>query len=169
MGQSTNGQICFGVQLADPEGGLPWLDDHDDVEAWWREHNGFVNPHQSPFTDEGEYRPEFEGTETSFGMKRSCLNEEGKVLCKRWSRAKYAWDKANPMPFEVINVCSLDYPMYALAVPGTLITALRGYPEDFVLTEPSADDLQAFTTAVDGLSIETDGKPPRWILSSLWA
>ena len=41
----------------------------------------------------------------------------------------YAWDRNNPMPFEVIKHCSKSCPMYGVAVPGTVLTANRGYPE----------------------------------------
>ncbi len=43
--------------------------------------------------------------------------------------AEKEWLEENPMPFEMFNTCSGDYPMWIIAVPGTGITARRGYPE----------------------------------------
>lgn len=46
-------------------------------------------------------------------------------------KAMWKFVKDNPIPFEPHNYCSLDYPMYLLAVPGTVKRALRGFPQYF--------------------------------------
>src|SRR5437868_783086 len=34
-------------------------------------------------------------------------------------------------PVELVNYCSGDYPMYMLAVPSSILSNSRGYPEEF--------------------------------------
>lgn len=46
----------------------------------------------------------------------------------------------NPVPFELVNYCSGEYPMYILAVPGTLKSAYRGSPKSFTLDELQVDE-----------------------------
>jgi len=55
MGISTNGQLHFGIKFEDGFE-FPWdFDDEmksswrsDDIEHWWREVNGFINPKFNP-------------------------------------------------------------------------------------------------------------------------
>lgn len=48
--------------------------------------------------------------------------------------------KDNPLPFQLVNYCSGEYPMYILAVPGTLKSAYRGSPKSFTLDELQVDE-----------------------------
>lgn len=48
--------------------------------------------------------------------------------------------KDNPLPFELVNYCSCEYPMYILAVPGTLKSAYKGSPKSFTLDELKVDE-----------------------------
>lgn len=48
--------------------------------------------------------------------------------------------KDNPLPFELVNYCSGEYPMYILAVPGTVKRASRGNPTSFTLDELKVDE-----------------------------
>jgi hypothetical protein len=81
-------------------------------------------------------------------------------------------EREHPLPVELVNYCSCDYPMYALAVPGVGLSASRGYPEKFNPYDlPQGEEMGE---AVDRLlnfcheyNIEfSDG--PSWFLSSLW-
>lgn len=80
-----------------------------------------------------------------------------------------AFQKANPLPVELVNYCSYDHPAYILAVRGSVRTALRGDPTDF---EPK--NLSVSTWERDTLlnfcvdhGIENEAEPT-WLLSSCW-
>lgn len=62
---------------------------------------------------------------------------------------RFDYMKTNPMPFEVLNYCSGEYPMYILAVRGTVKTARRGDPvtfdpKDLVVDEEAVDKFLEF-------------------------
>lgn len=46
----------------------------------------------------------------------------------------------NPIPFELVNYCSGEYPMYILAVPGTVLRANRGYAKEFNPADLKVDE-----------------------------
>lgn len=162
MGQSTNGQISFGVLLGaeeDLQGILPWLKDEDgegDFDDWWFEVAcGFKPVSQYPYDENGNYLP---------GMGRD------HPAVKAYSAERYAFQKANPCPFELVNFCSADVPMYILAVKGVGDTALRGHPTQFdpksafLLQEGAASSLVDFCKK-HGIEFQGD---PAWWLSSYW-
>lgn len=148
MGQSTDGILLFGVVFE--EGfEFPW-DDHDDIEDWWREVSGF-RPTFSPYTPEGEYAE---------GVK------SGDPRIDAYYSERRQWDAAHPLPVELVNVCSGDYPIYALAVLGTVTRARRGYPEPItrqlgdVFPEPLVEFCEAH-----GIEMPGDAG---WLLASYW-
>lgn len=156
MGQSTNGQICYGIAFE--EGfEFPWEgeDGEADIQDWWTYHvNGFK--HEFELYDEagnhlpGKIPPSAEDLEKYYGPKR-------------------AFEKANPLPVKLVNYCSGDCSMYILAVPGSFKMARRGYPEEFnpadlVVTEEQKAALLKFCA---DHSIEMP-EEPKWYLSSLW-
>lgn len=153
MGTTTNGQICFGIALIE-DYEFPWADTHEDgVEAWWREQCGY-KPSIELFDEHGAYlngvKPTAEAIAAYFSEQRE-------------------FDAARPMPFELVNYCSSECPMYALAVPGTVITARRGYPEKIdptaFVSDVDADKLSAFMAFCADMGI---GNDPDWMLTSYW-
>ena len=74
----------------------------------------------------------------------------------------------NPIPVELVNVCSGDYPVYIVAVPGTLTTAHRGSPVAFNSRElfiPLPTEYESFLEFCAEHKIE--GRTS-WYLSSYW-
>lgn len=78
-------------------------------------------------------------------------------------------NSSSSLPFELVNYCHAEVPMYILALSNTVITAQRGHPVEIdpaklVVTQQDHDDLVRF--CVDhGLNI---GEGPKWWLSSYW-
>src|SRR5689334_5299643 len=115
MGQSTNGQICFGVSFPE-DFEFPWDESHEgDIEEWWKSLRGFV-PLFEMWDAKGNYK---DGKEPPKAQKDAYYEH------------KHKWEKENPVPVELVNTCSCDYPMYIIAVPGTEMTAYRGDPKEF--------------------------------------
>jgi hypothetical protein len=141
MTTSTDGQICFGV-LFEEGYEFPWDEDpwNGNSEAWWRDVNGYKPPFEM-YNADGDYlggvRPSQEKIDAYYAHRRE-------------------WNKAHaPLPVEEVNVCSGDYPIYILAVPGTVKTAGRGYPVEIGVT-----DLAVKIDAADAFAT--------WYLSSFW-
>lgn len=155
MGQSTNAQLCYGIAF-DEDIEFPWWSDERfdrEIEAWWRELLGY-KPSFELYGDDGDY---LGGIEPS------------KEQIKAYYAERDLFDKDHPsLPVEVVSHCSCEYPMYILAVPGTLKTAHRGDPmivtpaNLFVLPD-AIDALIAFCNA-HGIEVS----PPEWYLSSMW-
>ena len=111
MGLSTNGEISYGVPFEEGYE-FPWGD--KDIENWWiYDVLGFKHSFQI-YDKDGEYLN---------GVRPS----EADV--NRYYEEKDAFAKTQPkLPVEMVNYCSGDYPMYILAIPGTVQTAYRGNP-----------------------------------------
>lgn len=78
------------------------------------------------------------------------------------------WLKENPLPFDVINYCSNEAPMFILAVPGTVLIARRGFPEqihDLLFEISKKTHLQNF---IKQYNLEPE-EGPAWYLSSFWS
>ena len=154
MGVSTDGQLCFGY-LFEEGFEFPWDDEQfeDGYEDWWKHINGYENPHEDPFTDDGEWKE---------GFSRDCPKTEIYYDYKR------KWESNNPFPVEIINYCSYDCPMYIIAIPETCKSNRRGYP---VEVDPATlvvpEQLQRFKDWFEEHNIETEGEP-KWWLSSFW-
>ncbi len=151
MGVSTNGQICFGL-LYEEGFEFPWNEDGQELEDWWR--------------DVCEYKPSKE----VYDSKGDHLPGIGKADIDAYYAERRAWDEAHPCPVAEVNVCSGDCPIYILAIPSTVKTARRGYPEvlapdlDFQF-KPGARE--AFLSFIQAYELQTDAVPA-WYLSSLW-
>ena len=153
MGQSTDGQICFGV-VFDEDADLPWESEkYDGIEDWWTEIGGF-KPGFNPYDDQGEYKPGVSDTDPRIDKYYDDRTE---------------WRKRNPLPVELVNSCSADYPIWIIAVQGTVQEANRGNPIEFDPAALTVDPkkLQAFTDFVGKFEIEF-GSGPAWYLSSYW-
>jgi len=130
---------------------LPW--DNYSEEDWWIEQCGF-KPTFYPFASDGNYT---EGVSYN----------DPKV--DAYYAEKQAFKDSMPvMPFDTVNICSGDYPMWILAVPGTLISCSRGYPNKFNPSEAfSAVDASGLIAFCEKYGIEYN-EPPAWYLSSYW-
>src|SRR5687768_12176248 len=107
MGTSTNGEISYGIAF-DEDFEFPWDDDdgEGDLENWWLAVNGYKPPFE--VYDENGY----------IGGKRP---SEEKL--SEYFAAQRSFQAAHPLPVELVNVCSGEYPMYILAVKETVLTA----------------------------------------------
>ena len=129
MGQSTDGEIAFGV-LCEDGTEFPWDAEEFDygIEDWWRVESGFESIHQ-PYTPQGEYAE---------GWSR------GDPRLKEYGQQRNAWDAANPLPVDLVNYCHSDVPMYVIAVPGVGLKCSRGYPDSFDPAELKVSPEQEF-------------------------
>jgi len=150
MGQSTNGQICYGIMFEE-DTEFPW----DDVgeEDWWLNVKGFRHSFQL-FDASGNYLNGVEPTE-----------EQSDIY---WGeRSKFLED--NPLPVSLVNYCSGECPMWIIAVPDTVRYNYRGYPKafnpsDLTVADQSVAALLDFCKQYD-IPIDSE---PAWYLSSYW-
>ncbi len=153
MGVSTDEQIAYGVAF-DEGTEFPWDTGtfDGDIENWWREIKGYKPPFK--LYDDNGY----------IGEKRP---PEKKIT--EYYNHRSSWDKANPIPVQLVNTCSCDYPMYMLAVRGTVKEASRGCPKRFEPTElvVEQENREALIAFMKEHSIE-GGSEPGWYLSSYW-
>ncbi len=153
MGMSTNGQVSYGVKFEE-DYEFPWdLGDYDgDIDEWWLAESGFVRGNDYPFDEDGEY-------------KIGLVANSPSVLS--YFERESDWREAHPLPVEPVNYCSGEYPIYILAVVGSVVTANRGFPR---VLNPSAltvtaEQHQALIDFCEkhGLS---DYEGPSWYLSN---
>lgn len=154
MGQSTNGQICFGVIFEEGDE-FPWDSEtfDYDIEIWWR--------------DLKDYKDTcFPYAETESGYAEGF--ERGDPRISEMLDTRRAWFKENPLPVEVVNYCSGDCPMYILAIPSSTKSANRGYPIELNTGGFDVDvkELAAFS---EFMRAHFGGCPvPQLYLSSYW-
>ena len=146
MGVSTDGQICLGI-VFDEDYEFPWED--EDIKVWWEEVRGYEKPFEI-YDDSGR----------KLGVTQDQVNE--------YHQHSRDWQEANPLPVELVNYCSGDYPMYILAVPSSVINASRGFPveisPDLTIKQEELEPFISFTREyLPELSLEV-----RWYLSSYW-
>lgn len=148
MGQSTDGEISFGY-IFEEGFEFPW-DQYDDIEDWWRDVNGFA-PTFYPYNEEGGHKP---------GVTKDQIDA--------YFDEKREWVKNNSFPVQLVNYCSGECPMYILAVPGSVLTANRGYPK--VITEMTVTNEQkaALLDFCVKYEIDLEEQEPLWRVSSCW-
>lgn len=153
MGVSTDGEISYGIGFE--EGfEFPWDEHEGDLDDWWLEVNGYKPPFEL-YDDEGEY---INGVRPPQEQFDACYKAEAAFL------------KEHPLPVELVNVCSGEYPMYIVALKGTVLTVNRGFPKTFdpaslVVTDEQRNALLEFCRTH---SIDTGDLEPGWYLSSYW-
>ena len=159
MGTSTDGLLFYGWCF-DEGHEFPWSDIEECCEAsevvWWRKVNGYEPPFKL-YDEHGEYL-----------NGRAPTDQQCRDYCDHHDR----WDEAYPLPFEAVNYCYCDSPMWAFAVHGTLVRAYRGDPKVIdphqmlgdVVREAGVKKVREFC-ATHG--IELPGEP-RWYLASYW-
>ena len=157
MGVSTDAIIAYGIAIPE-DATLPWSD-YEDEEDWWCDTQGFRPTIESPFTEEGEW-------------KEGDLGELEKQSEARY-KERQDWLAAHPMPVEVVHHCSGEYPMFVLAMPGSVQTAWRGSPVhlDTMPPKPTEETDRFFEVVLDfckGFGIDTGNEIPGWLLFSYW-
>jgi len=161
MGQSTNGQICFGMEFE--EGfEFPWdLESDGDIEAWWRDEIHGFKPKNNPFAE----------TETGY---RSDLDTEVKrnKAVKAYFQERRDFEETMPdLPVEMVNMCSGDYPVYILSSSVLQMSASRGYPQEIDLDAiNSCDFVKMHNDIIDFCNAHDIEVPedPKLYLSSYW-
>jgi hypothetical protein len=155
MGVSTNGKIFYGIVL-DEEAELPWgceTEWEGDLEAWWWEGVLGHKPVHVIYDRQGNHKD---------GVAPTNDQEDA------YWKDHMEFSAEHPVPINLVNVCSGEYPIYALAVSGTKLTASRGSPVAF---DPASLVVDATALAkfkdfceVAGIPCENLG----WHLSSYW-
>ena len=143
MGTSTNAYLCYGYSL-DEDKQYPWeSDDYDeDFEAWYYKE---VLGYKEPF----EYSEDLTEEET-----------------KNYFAHKRAFQKENPMPFEMVIHCHCEYPMYILAVK--LIKAWRGDVVEITSLDVDENKVKQLTAFMKEYNLIGDEDSPSWLLCSYW-
>jgi hypothetical protein len=154
MGTSTDGQLCFGISFEE-DFEFPWKteEDNNDIDAWWLIVSGFKASF-SPYDSSGNYKDSIIVGDPRINAYHTEVRE---------------WNEENPLPVELVYHCSYDYPMFILAVKGTMTSASRGYPceinpDELKVSDEKIAELKGFC---EKYNIETDDEP-KWWLSSLW-
>lgn len=148
MGQSTNAEISFGIAFEE-DYEFPWSG--EDIGDWWRNQSGFKHSFEI-YNDEGNY---IDGKEPSAEVV-------SRYLAEQWE-----FDKLHPLPVELVNYCSGDYPMYIISVPQVGRLARRGYPVTFQPSDLVVTDEQVKTLIEFCKNAGLEGEPS-WYLSSYW-
>ncbi len=154
MGVSTDGQICYGICFEE-DTVFPWdAEEFDgDIEDWWVDGANGYKPPFEVYDEKGNYLNGVKPSEETLSA----------YYAPRWK-----FKKEHPLPIEMVNGCSRDYPVWILAAKGLTLSANRGYPKSFepsalVATGKQTVDLIEFCKIHD---IDTNGAEPKWWLSS---
>jgi len=152
MGISSDGLIAFSIPFEEYFE-FPWNEKHDgDIDDWWLDVCGF-KPTLYPYTDKGEY---IEGYTEK--IREAYLDE------------KSAFKKEHPLPIEIRNYCSDEYPIYMLCIKDSVISASRGFPEvinpeNLAGEEEVGDWAEILTNFCKKYEIEIPSEP-KWYLFS---
>jgi len=158
MGQSTNGQLCYGI-VFDEGFEFPWTNfdgDGGELEDWWIEVAHGYKPPFECFDEDGDYLPGFK-------------THDPRV--DEYFSHRRAFKNAHPLPVVEVNYCSGDYPMYILAVPQSCRSNYRGDPKsiDPAQLVVTADQVNLLLDFCKTHGIElTAEQSPQWWLSSYW-
>lgn len=154
MSTPTDGQLCFGYPFYG-NFEFPWSDEkyNNDIEDWWRKINNFKHNVESPYTEDGNYKPG--------------IDELSPLVTEYWNeRRDWMWD--NPIPVMLINYCSESYPAYILS--SKEFTSYRGFPKKIDPKE-LIEDTQNCQNVLDSFMRKYSISPQRecgWYLSSYW-
>lgn len=153
MSTHTDGQLCFGV-LCEEDAEFAW-DEYEDIDEWWTFDILGFNYSFELFDSKGDW----------LGGKEAPKSE-----VDRYFGEKREFEKGHTkLPIVLVNYCSLEVPMYLIALPESLRHAARGYPEKIELSglvvEPTRiAELVRFCVQYN---IPYEGVP-QWYLSSYW-
>lgn len=161
MGQSTNGQICFGVPFEEGYK-FPWDNEKYNgcPEDWWHKEICGYKPPFELYTDNGYIG----------GIKPP------KEKIYEYYAAKKAFNKEHQPPIELVNYCSAACIMLIVAIPKTCKENFRGSPKEFlpsnlIVTYDEQMELIAFCVKYCKSEDEYSKFPkmvPKWYLSSYW-
>ena len=156
MTTSTDGQICYGI-LLEEDSELPWDGEpfNGDIEDWWiTAIHGFKHSFEV-YNEDGTYR--------------GGVRPDDQAMHDHWQE-KFDFVKAHPIPIELFNVCSGDYPMWIIATIGKGLVANRGEPQAFDPDSFAAtdQDKKALLDFCKTHGIEIGESEPKWYLSSYW-
>lgn len=151
MSQSTNGQIAFGI-VYDEGTEFPWSE-RDDFDDWWLNDICNFKPSREIWDEAGNF---INGVRPEQSVINAYFNEKDEFL------------ENHVCLIEPLNVCSYEYPIYALIISSTKITASGGNPTVFepdtlVVTD---EEIQALKDFCETFNIPYS--EPSWFLSSLW-
>jgi len=154
MSVSTDGIICHGIYFEE-DFQFPWHNDEFDYDIgdWWiHEVCGFKSPVEM-WNDDGQLRTDIEISKEDF---------------KLYYDSKREFSKDHPIPVELVRTASDSCVEFIIAVPGSKLSASRGYPNTFdpnslVVTDEQREALVEFCKKYLGV----DGEP-KWYLSSYW-
>jgi hypothetical protein len=157
LGVSTDGQICFGIKLEEGVE-LPWDQDEweNDIETWWRDGVCGYKPPFEMFDAAGEW----------IGGKEWPMEKR-----KEYYSHRDQFELSMPkLPIELVNYCSANCGMYIIAVPGTVNSCSRGYPQAFGPgdLEATEDQRLLLLEFCRKYEIEIGDEQPKWWLSSYW-
>jgi hypothetical protein len=152
MSVSTDAILCYGIDYGD-KGEFPW-GKYESREWYYEVHLGYQPPFQV-YDSDGHYLNEVEPDEQT-------LHD--------YFAHRHEFEKAHPMPFEVVTHCSNGYPEFIIAVPGTVITASRGYPESISLLDLRRIEESCLWVEMNFFlkSVGVETRMPQWILASYW-
>lgn len=161
MGQSTDAILCFGVDFGD-EHEFPWETEEEYFEDW------FYNLHGL-------------STDALWAEYHAWAEEQGGASWREYEQVCPSWkDALNDLyeqrkealkscPIEFVRHCSGDYPMWIVAVKGTVRTAYRGRPIEISidsLTDCAEMEIRAEAFCAEhGIPFED----PQWLLASDWS
>lgn len=154
MGQSTDGQICYGI-IFEEGYEFPWIKEDEEfgsIEDWWLEQQSF-KPKHPIYNESGEWIHIRKPTEEEYDVYFTEVR---------------AFQAEHPLPIAEVNYCSGDYPMYILAVPSTLKEASRGNPKEFDPKDLTVTDCEKQALIDFCTKYNLEGSEPKWWLSSYW-
>lgn len=151
MGCYAAAEISFGIKFE--EGfEFPW-DCFDSIEEWYREVSGFVNPHENPYDENGEYKPGFNDTDTRVDA---------------YVDANFRWDRDHPIPIQLIDYQEIDNPAFIMAVATRRLRCEIGEPSTFIpMSLMPGDQSQVLIGFCEKFGIDMPDEP-RWWLSAYY-
>lgn len=171
MGIDSDGILAFGVDLGE-EPDLPWrvYDEEEgdytaDFEEWYCNLHGVSNKTLWAAYYEWAETPEGQAV---LGHQRVQAYEDANPEWRDSLNDHYTERKSllKNVPIEIVTHCSWDYPMYIVAVEGSVTKAYRGGPqkiEDWVVPHGKVQTASDFCDE-HGIPFED----PTWILASIY-
>lgn len=155
MGSDPSATLCFGYAFFGEEETFPWSDGdvEYDIDDWWMEVNGYVNPFPCPYD--------------TYGMLLPNIQKEDEEAY--WNHRR-EWRNANPVPVHVVTCYSSDYPCgYVLTTREVEFRSPDGGPDklDEAIFSRAYEASQVLKDFCEKYGVETDGDPA-WYLTSFY-
>lgn len=139
MGQSTDAILFFGIDLPE-DTEFPW-GDANDFDEWLAESEGVKKPTEEYSEKTNKQYSEY--WEKARNIEKNCIAQ-------------------------LVSHCSGDYPMYALTIKDTEVTAYRGSVESIHTFNVDANKILEFISFLRKHNIPHDEKNIGWKLVSWW-